>query len=565
MTCALALLAAACEGGVGFSNNDGDGGGGDSSPLAGLTGLRFEPPRFDLQTQYAQAVSATYKVIGTFADGERDVTTLVTVTLEGASPCTLDSGQPQLQCSGERGGEARLTVDAAQQHAEAPLVLRVTLDELQGGAPGNSGTLFGSAAAGGAAPTLVYPPDGAMLPPNLSVIEVMWTDTANDLWEVSIESDRSSVKLYSDTPSVRIASSAWQVMAGSNREASVRIVVRGLVQAQPGSAGESAAVTLHFALEDIRGGLYYWAAAGDGGIIRYDFGSPDKPAEQFFTAAKAGACVACHALSRDGTSMALTYDGGDGPSGILDVAKQTLRADRAYKANFQVFTPDASQLVASSAGELTLRDAQMAAVVATLDTGGKATQPDISPDGNTLVFVRPAKHSLDWQFEGGSIVSAPLANNAIGAGNVIVASQGENNYYPSFSPDGGWIVFNRSTGDSYSDDDAALWVVAASGGQPIAMTQANLGANLRNSWARWSPFVQKYKQGQLLWLTFSSTRAYGTQLSDGQRPQLWMAAFDPAKAAAGQDPTYAAFWLPFQDIATNNHIAQWTQKIVAIE
>ena len=37
--------------------------------------------------------------------------------------------------------------------------------------------------------------------------------------------------------------------------------------------------------------------------------------------------------------------------------------------------------------------------------------------------------------------------------------------------------------------------------------------------------------------------------------------FDPAKAALGQDPSYPAFWLPFQDMTTGNHIAQWSSQV----
>ena len=30
----------------------------------------------------------------------------------------------------------------------------------------------------------------------------------------------------------------------------------------------------------------------------------------------------------------------------------------------------------------------------------------------------------------------------------------------------------------------------------------------------------------------------------------------------GQDPSYTAFCLPFQDITTSNHIAQWTKYFI---
>lgn len=39
--------------------------------------------------------------------------------------------------------------------------------------------------------------------------------------------------------------------------------------------------------------------------------------------------------------------------------------------------------------------------------------------------------------------------------------------------------------------------------------------------------------------------------------QLWMVPFLPQKASAG----LPMFWLPFQDPATGNHIAQWTEAV----
>ncbi len=40
--------------------------------------------------------------------------------------------------------------------------------------------------------------------------------------------------------------------------------------------------------------------------------------------------------------------------------------------------------------------------------------------------------------------------------------------------------------------------------------------------------------------------------------QLWMAAFRPNRAT---DPSATAFWLPFQDLASSNHIGQWAQEV----
>lgn len=45
---------------------------------------------------------------------------------------------------------------------------------------------------------------------------------------------------------------------------------------------------------------------------------------------------------------------------------------------------------------------------------------------------------------------------------------------------------------------------------------------------------------------------------------LWMAGIDPSQAAAGKDGSFPAFCLPFQSLATSNHVAQWTSGVPVI-
>ncbi len=113
---------------------------------------------------------------------------------------------------------------------------------------------------------------------------------------------------------------------------------------------------------------------------------------------------------------------------------------------------------------------------------------------------------------------------------------------------------------------------------------------LSNSWPRWSPFVQTYKGGRLLWIAFSSTRDYGLLVRNSipgmhpcyppgsyeqpagalhtqldalcQQPKLWMAAID-LSSTSGIDPSYPAFYVPFQDIATHDHMPQWTPALAS--
>src|SRR4029079_14824816 len=92
-------------------------------------------------------------------------------------------------------------------------------------------------------------------------------------------------------------------------------------------------IRIEIAKEPVKGGLYYWANPGNplagvnDGILRKEFGDLS-PSEQFFTGSKAdamlgtsGHCVACHALSRDGTKFAVNFDTPTAPAGgVFDVA-----------------------------------------------------------------------------------------------------------------------------------------------------------------------------------------------------------------------------------------------------
>ncbi len=69
----------------------------------------------------------------------------------------------------------------------------------------------------------------------------------------------------------------------------------------------------------------------------------------------------------------------------------------------------------------------------------------------------------------------------------------------------------------------------------------------------------------MYWVTVSSKRVFGTRLVAGNQPQIWMAPFFPDRASAGNDPSEVAFRLPFQNINSNNHIAQWTEQVVGIQ
>ena len=106
------------------------------------------------------------------------------------------------------------------------------------------------------------------------------------------------------------------------------------------------------------------------------------------------------------------------------------------------------------------------------------------------------------------------------APQALITSPGENNYYPAYSPDGAYIIFNRATGMAAHPRPGrlsnlrarAILVSTKPGARPQDLPALNGNGDVTNSWPRWSPVIQNYKGHKLVWVTFSSTRDYGLRV-----------------------------------------------------
>ena len=472
--------------------------------------------------------------------------------------------------------------------------------------PPNAPDLFASGTEDAArAPTVVYPADGITMPRNIGDFETHWTDGNNDVFEVSLQSEFADIRVYvagnngvggGPRPSwFAFTPAEWTYAVASQN--TVVYQVRGASTAMPGVIGSAQPRMVRLTNEAMEGGVYYWAAAGaDYGIFRHDVAKPGQPAEAFMTyqstgGSSGGKCVACHALSRDGTRMAVTYDGGNGRATIVDVATATAQpvpatpAEDTSRWNFATLFPDGSRMLSVFQGTIVVRSTADQSAVGTMPSANYATHPDLSPDLTKLVYVRAATVGADWSFSGGHIYWRTFdpATNMFGSEQPLV-TDGGNNFYPSWSPDGQWILFNRSpnNGNAYNNAEASLWVVKADGSAPpIQLAAFNAAAGgLTNSWGRWAPFQQTVgtTAEPIYWITVSSKRDFGVRRlnstqpdnngngtnEDEKTPQIWMSPFYTARAEAGMDPTTPSFRLPFQNLASNNHIAQWTERVVDV-
>jgi hypothetical protein len=599
----LALLAAGC----GTSTGDRRGGDGGSNPgIPNLASITVTPGGSTFTTTDGVAASADFVAKGTFLDGHsEDVTARVDWSIDDVGLGVIDAKAHYVSTT-VRGGNGNVIASDGTKQGMAPFTLkwvthRSATDD-GSTAPADAATKFAGATPDPAlAPQLVYPLDQALVPRNLGELEVQWKRPAGvDLYEVSVVGPAIDLRVYTNATvpaqggRLPLKETEWTAIAETVAGGTVEIGVSAVLTANPTKVGASTRVKLTVGKDEVKGGIYYWAAAGGGGavegIYRHAFGDHMSGAKPYYTIddgnlaindGKTNHCVACHALSRDGKKFALTYNGGDGPAGLLDVAtKGVMIAPNAGIAwNFASFAPDGSKLVTATRGSLKIIDASggvnTGKSIGDVPTGGWGTHPDWSPDGHSIVFVRndSAPNTYDWEFLGGTIVVVTETGGVFGSPQILVtASGGDNNYYPTFSPDSKWILFNRSKNNAYDDPDASLMVIAADGSKPaVALSLANATGNLSNSWPRWSPFVQKNgPHGDLFYFTFSSRRDYGIELgslnpANPTKPQIWMAAFDPQVAGGAADASNAPFWLPFQNILTSNHIAQWAEQIVGIQ
>jgi hypothetical protein len=538
---------------------------------------------------------------------------------------------------------------------------------------------------------IVYPPDTALLPPNLGTLSVQWVPFGAPFARFEVDFTQSAQAPTTDwrivtacrtqTTDAQDAASggceidvdptSWARLAAANRGgAPIAITVRGSTDGACASTSEDT-IRVSLAEDDLIGTYFFWksdtALLGQSGQVwAKTFGDTTTP-EQNVTSPTFGQpqCSGCHSLARDGSRMLAypvddtdpDYQGLSGrlvdltawpqgaaievangqPPGFTAIASGATSYITSNGLPCQASTTSTCPQSASAAypaavpvDGFSLWNGQSGAFTGPVpidDQGTRPTMPDWSVDGTSVVYVRPAAFGSwdqsarndDNHLFGGTLYAASYAGGAaFGAPAVLVASQGENNYYPSYSPDApaSFVLFDRApldttvatlTGcvgtiprvtcpnDSFANPAARLMLVSnAPGALPIDLenangSPANIRAPLSNSFPRFAPFVQTYKGKKLLWVTFSSTRDYALRVrnhGDGmypcypsdsfewpgsvhrnivdalcQHPQLWMApVLGEATQGSTTDPSGVAIWIPYQDPTTHNHMASWTWK-----
>ncbi|EYF02889.1 TolB family protein [Chondromyces apiculatus] len=611
---AAAIPACSCsgedEGSSNSSGTGGSGGDGGSDPVA--SAVRIDPPSVVLEVDFnGPAPTQAYRAFATIDGQEVEVTADCTWS---ASPgFGLMSGATLTTAL--RGGEGEVTASCSGASGSSELLLNLSGELIAGGAtPGNAPELFEGATPtddATRAPSMVYPLDGAIAPRNLPPVDMQWLTGQNDLFRIHLAATHLDLDLYTSDVSLMLAEGDWGKVAETVAGEDLTIEVEALLQADPSAKFGAPPVRFRISHDILDKTAIYWWASNQQSLITQTFGATSEPERIIEN------CTSCHSVSRSGSRIGYSRCvGGDCNNlrvGFMRFDKQTnawvevINADTfpaPIFGSYTTFSPvgypfptDAQSvaLVTRSPGFLEAYDPDTGAVlpsnapqVSVMGPNGtqrSALMADWSPDGKRVAFAStpyPNAHWIDLSEGAIAVMSYEYdgTNHIFGQPDTIVPSplelpsgQYNNLFFPSFSPDGEYIVFNAARSAWRNGANAAapgqrLALADSQGAGVVELAAMNGPGDLDITWSHWAP----RSDGEYLWVVFSSQRDYGHKLTlantdpgckangVNQCKQIWIGAIDRQKLAAGlaQDPSAPAVWLPGQNITANNISPYWT-------
>lgn len=543
----------------------------DAGPTIVLVGLSVAPTSVALvaDTRIAPATQA-FTATGHYDGGpDQDLSATSTWSLDRAVLGSIDGG---LFTTARAAGQGTVTASIGGLSATATVDVTLLATVITSGTPSNAESILpangASTITSGSSPTVIYPSGGTVIPVNFYKTTFFWNGgTGNDLFRLELKGRAVTLNVYTALPQWTATPEQWAWLADSAAGETLTLTIYGVATATPANVYRSTAMNLVLSQKPIDGAIYYWSTTSAGTHRAW---INDDPPQDVLGPANTGKCVACHTVSRDGTRIAAAV-GGD-VLGVYDATtlNPVISPSQNVASTWATFSPDNTKLVTARAGILTLRDAATGASAGMISLpGGRfGTNPDWSPDGTKLAFTYSASNR-DRGVSGSSIATLEYANGAFSNLRILVQSTGatDTSSYPRFSPDSRWIAFSRSlAGNNQNNDLTRLFLVAADGtGSAVELTRANVvvnnatlsgsAAQLNNVMPTWAP--GEPDAGDWSFLMFSSHRAYANVYAAGGRNQLWVAGVDLAHFS-GSDPSAAAFRLPFQSLATDNHLAFWS-------
>ena len=437
-------------------------------------------------------------------------------------------------------------------------------------------------------PELIYPSSETRFPAGLRRVRFEWTSAGNSLFELGFQGSRGTMHVYTaETAFVTAAVESEALREVAERGEPIRVSLRALDPSAPSQSFAAAPSSISLGSALPNADIYYWSSTAHG-VLRTRL---ENALPQRLAIGGAEKCNGCHALSRDGTRIAL--DAGDGHLKLADIASLLVQPESVDSvvaapeptpmpmpgkmdkitadtpALWAAFSPDGAWVLAAQNGALSLVDAStgmpMGPNPIALPAKSTATHPDWSPSGDRIAFTLADK-GKGRAIEHGAIASATFDGKRFGPVEVWVPNAGgdDNKLFPSFSPDGQYLAFVSARGKSDNAASASIKLLRLTDQKQFDLPRLNTLVNngVANDLGNTMPTWARSPDSGELWLSFSSLRAYASvRPADAKLDQLWIAAVDSRL----DDPALPAFWATFQDLAHANHRAFWssTQSVDA--
>jgi Tol biopolymer transport system component len=565
---------------------------------SGLEGtLVVSPASVTLAVVSGQAVP-TQKFSATLLG--KDVTPLVTWSYARPEIGGVHPPGSTFVPTGAVGGTATLMATSGKAMGTAVVTVSVKSTIVGAGVTATQQSALDNP-SGGADPTagVVYPYADTVFPLGVLAPQIQWNGAeASDVYKLELkEKYFDYVEYFGAAPlpsSHLVADAAWQSVELSGVGPKSDPLAVSLTRLSGATAYAPMTSTWHIAQGLLHGSIYYWELptgqdpTTSGSIVRIQPGSA-----QVQTFVNTTQCFGCHTVSRDGTTMAATFELQPGAASwsvqTLDLTQTpaqlgNLQGSRLV-GNFSAFNDKGDKMLFSNS-DPSQRPANMATLDIVDAVTGYVTEPNVfgqgcgepawSPDGKHLAGVCgltvPSWSIEGWTFDSptGNLMLADANVESDGGLSVTnlrtlvttanlqslapQASAGRP-AYPSFSPDSQWIAFGRPTYGSRSsgaDGSAApgdMWLSDLTGTNVKRLATASSGETSYN------PVFSQLRAGGYSWIVFMSRRDYGNQLVGADRQQLWVAAIDDPPTAA--DPSHPPFYVRGQDMNAKSENAYY--------